>query len=74
MDEAKPGASLPAPHFKLSIKQCPTIDEGKQEIERIPHAIAIGSFMYAMVCSKPYIAHAVGTVNCFLFINPGKEH
>lgn len=74
MDGAKLVASLLAPHFKLGIKQCPTIDKGKQEIERIPHAIAVGSFMYAMVCVRPYIAHAIGTVNCFLFINPGKEH
>ena len=29
--------------------------------------------MYAMICTRPDIAHVVGTVSRFLF-NPGKEH
>ena len=72
-DEAKPVTSPLAPHFKLSIKQRPTTDKEKQEMERVPYASVVGSLMYAMVCTRPDIAHTVGTVNHFLS-NPSKEH
>ena len=39
----------------------------------VPYASAIGSLMYAMVCTRPDITHAVGVVSRFLS-NPGKEH
>ena len=39
----------------------------------MPYALAMGSLMYAMVCTRPDIAHAVGVVSRFLS-NPGKEH
>ncbi|XP_042035223.1 secreted RxLR effector protein 161-like [Salvia splendens] len=34
---------------------------------------AVGSLMYAMVCSRPDIAHAVSVVSRFM-VQPGKEH
>ena len=40
---------------------------------KIPYASAVGSLMYAMVCTRPDIAHAVGVVSRFL-LDPGKEH
>ena len=39
----------------------------------MPYASAVGSLMYAMVCTRPDIAHAVKVVSRFLS-NPGKEH
>ncbi|KAI4338352.1 hypothetical protein L6164_016691 [Bauhinia variegata] len=39
----------------------------------IPYRPAVGSLMYAMVCTRPDIAHAVGVVSRFLS-NPGREH
>ena len=33
----------------------------------------MGSLMYAMVCTRPDIAHTIGVVNRFLS-NPSKEH
>ena len=42
-------------------------------MSRVPYASAVGSLMYAMVCTRPDIAHAVGTVSRFLS-NPGREH
>lgn len=39
----------------------------------VPYASAVGSLMYAMVCTRPDIAHAVGVVSRFL-ANPGKGH
>ena len=62
-----------AGHFKLSSAQCPTSDEEQEEMKQIPYASAVGSLMYAMVCTRPDIAHAVGVVSRFLS-NPGKDH
>src|SRR5713101_6860279 len=42
-------------------------------MSRIPYSSAIGSLMYAMVCTRPNIAHAVGVVSRYMN-NPGKEH
>ena len=42
-------------------------------MRRVPYASAVGSLMYAMVCTRPDIAFAVGTVSRYMS-NPGKEH
>ena len=73
MDKAKPVNCPLAGHFKLSSSQCPTSDEEKNEMQKIPYASAVGSLMYAMVCTRPDIAHAVGVVSRFLS-DPRKEH
>jgi len=59
MDNAKAVSCPLAAHFKLSTKQCPTTDEKKKEMRNVPFASAVGSLMYAMVCTRPDIAHAV---------------
>ena len=38
-----------------------------------PYASVIGSLMYAMMCTKPNIAHAVGVVSRYMS-KPGKQH
>jgi hypothetical protein len=53
--------------------QCPTSEKEKEVQNSIPYASAVGSLMYAMVCTRPDIAYAVGVVSRFLS-NPGKEH
>ena len=35
-------------------------------MSKVPYASAIGSLMYAMVCTRPDIAHAVGVVSRFM--------
>ena len=42
-------------------------------MKKVPYASAMGSLMYAMVCTRPNIAHAVGVVSRFIS-NLGKEH
>ncbi|KAL6334535.1 hypothetical protein AAG906_018034 [Vitis piasezkii] len=42
-------------------------------MRRVPYASAVGSLMYAMVCTRPDIAYAVGVVSRFLS-NPGRHH
>ncbi|RVX07487.1 Retrovirus-related Pol polyprotein from transposon TNT 1-94 [Vitis vinifera] len=42
-------------------------------MSKVPYASAIGSLMYAMVRTRPNIAHAVGVVSRFMS-RPGKQH
>nr|GEX32696.1 retrovirus-related Pol polyprotein from transposon TNT 1-94 [Tanacetum cinerariifolium] len=60
-------------HFKLSKKQAPKTEASRQRMAKGPYASVVGSVMYAMVCKRPYIAHAVGVVSIFMS-NPGREH
>jgi ATP-binding cassette subfamily B (MDR/TAP) protein 1 len=41
-------------------------DEERDEMKKVPYASAVGSLMYAMVCTRPDIAHAVSVVSRFL--------
>ena len=42
-------------------------------MSRVPYASAVGSLMYAMVCTRPHIAHAVGFLSRYMS-KPWKEH
>ncbi|KAG7558728.1 Integrase catalytic core [Arabidopsis thaliana x Arabidopsis arenosa] len=48
-------------------------EEEKEYMSRVPYANAVGSLMYAMVCTRPDLAHAVSVVSRFMG-QPGKEH
>ncbi|PHT51605.1 Retrovirus-related Pol polyprotein from transposon TNT 1-94 [Capsicum baccatum] len=48
-----------AGHMKLSRKKCPTTKEEKYSIAKIPYSSVVRSLMYAMVCTRPDIAHTV---------------
>ena len=73
MDKAKPVGCPLAGHFNLNSKQCAISEQDKKEMKKVPYASVVGSLMYAMICTRPNIAHAVGVVSRFL-ANPGKEH
>ncbi|RVW18114.1 Retrovirus-related Pol polyprotein from transposon TNT 1-94 [Vitis vinifera] len=60
-------------HFKLSKEQSPKIGEERDHMSKVPYASTIGSLMYAMVCTRPDIAHAVGIVSRFMSML-GKQH
>ena len=59
--------------MKLNNMMCPTAREEKENISKVPYSSVVGSLMYAMVCTRPDIAHAVGVVSRFLK-NPRKVH
>ena len=44
-----------------------------KEMSKVPHASVVGSLMYVMVCTRPYITHSVGVVSWFL-TNLRKKH
>lgn len=59
MQDAKLVVTPLAPHFKLSSRQSPSTAEDKTYMERVPYASAIGSLMYAMMCTRPDISQRV---------------
>jgi hypothetical protein len=58
---------------KLSADQCPKTQEKEENTSHVPYASVVGSLMYAMVCTRPDIAHAVGVLSRYMS-KPGKEH
>ena len=73
MNKVKPVNVPLASHFKLSSGLCPSSDEEKDYMSCVPYANAVGCLMYAMVCTRPDISHAIGVVSKYM-ANPGKEH
>jgi len=73
MSNSKPVTTPMSQQFKLSTSQAPKTHDDIIYMEGIPYANAIGSLMYAMVCTRPNIAHAVSLVSRFT-ANPGKAH
>jgi hypothetical protein len=73
MQDAKPVSTPLASHFKLTKEMCPKTQEQIEYMSKVPYSSAVGSLMYAMVCTRPDIAHAVGVVSRYMN-NPGKEH
>ena len=58
---------------KLFVEQCPKTQEEEEDMSHVPYASAMGSLMYAMVYTRPDIAHAVGVLSRFMS-NQGKDH
>ncbi|KAL0386466.1 UNVERIFIED_CONTAM: Retrovirus-related Pol polyprotein from transposon TNT 1-94 [Sesamum latifolium] len=58
---------------KLHLNQCPRNDLEWEQMKDIPYASAIGSLMYAQVCTRPDIAFAVGMLGRYQS-NPGLDH
>ena len=73
MQDSKP-VKVPIPvGVRLSAEQCPKTQEEEEDMSRVAYASAVGSLMYAMVCTRPDIAHAVGVLSRFMS-KPRKEH
>jgi transposase InsO family protein len=58
---------------KLSKLQCPQNDLERNEMKKIPYASAVGSLMYAQVCTRPDIAFAISVLGRFQS-DPGMDH
>ena len=72
-EKSKPVSTPLAPHFKISASMSPKDEAEREYMTRVPYANIVGSLMYAMVCTRPDIAHAVGIVSRYMH-DPGKEH
>jgi len=73
MENSKKG-NVPIHHsVKLSKSQCPGSDQEQDQMSRVPYASAIGSIMYAMICTRPDVSYALSMVSRYQE-NPGLSH
>ncbi|KAL5546305.1 hypothetical protein UlMin_005992 [Ulmus minor] len=73
MSESKAVQTPLAAHFKLSTGMSPKNEMEMKSVESIPYASAVGSLMYAMVCTRPDLAYSASLVSRFIS-NPGRGH
>ena len=45
---------------------CPKAPEEEDKMSEVPYASVVGILMYAMVCTRPDILHAVGVVSKYM--------
>ncbi|KAH9741143.1 hypothetical protein KPL70_002513 [Citrus sinensis] len=73
MENSKTGL-LPFRHgITFSKDQSPKTSEEIERMRRVPYADAVGSLMYAMLCTRPDICFAVWMVSRYQF-NPGPQY
>ena len=73
MQDSKRGA-LPMGHdVALSKTQCPKTQDEQERMSRIPYASAIGSIMYAMLCTRPDVSYALSMTSRYQS-TPGEAH
>ena len=66
--------STPLPHhLKFTKEMCPKTPKEEDKMSKVPYASTIGSFMYAIICTRPDIAHVVGVVSRYMS-HTGIEH
>jgi transposase InsO family protein len=58
---------------RFNLNQCPKNDFEREQMKNIPYASAVGSLMYAQVCTRPDIAFVVGMLGRYQS-NPGIDH
>ena len=73
MYDSKKGFLPMQPNTVLSKTQGPATAKEREEMSCIPYASAIGSIMYAMLCTRPDIAHAVSLTSRYQS-DPGMGH
>ena len=73
MENAKAISTTLLGHLKLTKEMCPKAQDEEDKMSKVPYSLAIGSLMYAMVCTRPDIAHAMGVISRYMS-HPGLEH
>ncbi|XP_074356212.1 uncharacterized protein LOC141695904 [Apium graveolens] len=72
MENSKRGL-IPMSHgVSLSKKISPKTSEERERMSRIPYTSVIGSIMYAMLCTRPDVAHSLSVTSRFQS-DPGKN-
>ncbi|KAK8578849.1 hypothetical protein V6N13_142124 [Hibiscus sabdariffa] len=71
MEKSKRGF-LPIRHgISLSKEMCPSTPQERERMSQIPYASAIGSIMYAMICTRPDLSYALSMTSRYQ-ANPGE--
>ena len=73
MEGSKRGYLPMSQGIHLSKRMSPKTPEERDRMNSIPYASAIGSIMYAMLCTRPDVAYALGIVSRFQ-ADPGEDH
>ena len=73
MKNCKPGDAPVVKGDKLSKDHCPKNNIEKNAMSNVPYASAVGSLMYAQVCTRPDLSFAVSVLGRYLS-NPGHAH
>ncbi|KAL1223092.1 Retrovirus-related Pol polyprotein from transposon TNT 1-94 [Cardamine amara subsp. amara] len=72
MHDSKKGF-MPMLHgITLSKKQCPSTQAERERMNKIPYASAVGSIMYAMLCTRPDVACALSMTSRYQS-DPGSD-
>jgi hypothetical protein len=72
MNNSKPVSTLLTAHFRLLARLSPQ-SEDEQFVSHVSYSSALGSIIYAMVCTHPHISHTVSVVSRYM-ANPNKVH
>ncbi|KAK9020325.1 hypothetical protein V6N11_054814 [Hibiscus sabdariffa] len=59
--------------ISLSKEMCPSTPQEREQMTQIPYASAIGSIMYAMICTRPDLSYALSMTSRYQE-NPGEGH
>ena len=73
MNEVKPMSTSLDSHFRLGKEQSLKTKEESDHMSKVSYASAIVSLMYAMVCTRPDITHAMRVVSRYMS-RPGKQY
>ena len=73
MKEAKSVALPLIEYFRLLKDMSPQTEVEAQEMKRVLYASGVGSLMYAVVCCRLHLAHAVSQISRFM-VRPSKKH
>ena len=57
----------------LNRRLCPKTSEEKEQVSKVPYLSAVGSLMYAMMCTGPDVYHVIGMASRYQS-NPDQEH
>ena len=57
----------------LSKDMCPKTKDERDSMTRIPYASAVGSIMYAMICTRPDVSYALSMCSRYQ-ADPGDGH
>ncbi|KAG8503721.1 hypothetical protein CXB51_001724 [Gossypium anomalum] len=66
MQSTKPVSTPLAAHFRLSLVLSPQSDDEIEYMSHVPYSSAMGSLMYAIVCSRPDLSYAVSAVSRYM--------
>jgi len=73
MHDSKKGFIPMSSGISLSKTQSPSTNEERDQMHNVPYPSAIGSIMYAMLCTRPDVSYALKATRGYQS-NPGISH